>query len=216
MIYSWPSQQNGCLLKDGRTKYHRCFSEGHYLAWILGQIDPERPVVFIGYSFGALITLEALEDLVAAEKEGRPVSPWQYRPGDTRLIFVAPAVRCDAFAPCGKYRETLACVDQVSLTINSRDDALRFFHLLDSRTKVDALGYTGMPRRWMPPELLYSAVDARRIIGREHGLPLYLKSNTLMHRICREAYSGLESSPPKTVLEHKTVLSKGEETQESE
>ncbi len=216
MIYSWPSQQNGCLLKDGRTKYHRCFSEGHYLAWILGQIDPERPVVFIGYSFGALITLEALEDLVAAEKEGRPVSPWQYRPGDTRLIFVAPAVRCDAFAPCGKYRETLACVNQVSLTINSRDDALRFFHLLDSRTKVDALGYTGMPRRWMPPELLYSAVDARRIIGREHGLPLYLKSNTLMHRICREAYSGLESSPPKTVLEHKTVLSKGEETQESE
>ena len=73
-----------------------------------------------------------------------------------------------------------------------------------------------MPRRWMPPEILYSAVDARRIIGREHGLPLYLKSNTLMHRICRDAYSGLERSSPKTVLEHKTVLSEDEETQESE
>ena len=37
-----------------------------------GQIDPERPVIFIGYSLGALITLEALEDLVAAEnKVGR-------------------------------------------------------------------------------------------------------------------------------------------------
>ena len=57
MIYSWPSQQDGCLLKDGRNKYQRCFTEGHYLAWLLGQIDPERPVVFIGYSFGALITL---------------------------------------------------------------------------------------------------------------------------------------------------------------
>ena len=216
MIYSWPSQQNGCLLKDGRNKYHRCFTEGHYLAWLLGQIDPERPVIFIGYSFGALITLEALEDLVAAENKGRPVSPWQYRPGDTRLIFVAPAVRCDAFAPCGKYRETLACVDRVSLTINSRDDALRFFHLLDTRTKVDALGYKGMPRRWMPSEILYSAVDARRIIGREHGFTLYLNSNTLMRRICCDAYSGLESSSPQIVLEHQTVLSHGEENHKSE
>jgi len=216
MIYSWPSQQNGCLLKDGRNKYHRCFTEGHYLAWLLGQIDPERPVIFIGYSFGALITLEALEDLVAAENKGRPVSPWQYRPGDTRLIFVAPAVRCDAFAPCGKYRETLACVDRVSLTINSRDDALRFFHLLDTRTKVDALGYKGMPRRWMPSEILYSAVDARRIIGREHGFTLYLNSNTLMRRICRDAYSGLESSSPQIVLEHQTVFSYGEENHKSE
>ena len=216
MIYSWPSQQDGCLLKDGRNKYHRCFTEGHYLAWLLGQIDPERPVVFIGYSFGALITLEALEDLVAAENSGRPVSPWQHRPGDTRLIFVAPAVRCDAFAPCGKYRETLACVDRVSLTINSRDDALRFFHLLDTRTKVDALGYNGMPRRWMPPEILYSAVDARRIIGREHGFPLYLKSNTLMHRICRDAYSGLEVSSHEMILKHESILRKDIETQESE
>ena len=216
MIYSWPSQQDGCLLKDGRNKYHRCFTEGHYLAWLLGQIDPERPVVFIGYSFGALITLEALEDLVAAENSGRPVSPWQHRPGDTRLIFVAPAVRCDAFAPRGKYRETLACVDRVSLTINSRDDALRFFHLLDTRTKVDALGYNGMPRRWMPPEILYSAVDARRIIGREHGFPLYLKSNTLMHRICRDAYSGLEVSSHEMILKHESILRKDIETQESE
>ena len=216
MIYSWPSQQDGCLLKDGRNKYHRCFTEGHYLAWLLGQIDPERPVVFIGYSFGALITLEALEDLVAAENEGSPVSPWQSRPGDTRLIFVAPAVRCDAFAPCGKYRETLACVDRVSITINSRDDALRFFHLLDTRTNVDALGYTGMPRRWMPSEILYSAVDARRIIGREHGLPLYLKSNTLMHRICRDAYSGLEVGSPEMISKHETVLSKDSENQDSE
>ena len=45
-------------------QYHRCFTEGHYLAWLLGQIDPERPVVFIGYSFVALITLEALRILL--------------------------------------------------------------------------------------------------------------------------------------------------------
>ena len=107
-------------------------------------------------------------------------------------------------------------MNRVSLTINSRDDALRFFHLLESRTKVDALGYTGMPRRWIPPEIIYSAVDARRIIGREHGLPLYLKSNTLMNRICRDAYSGLEVGSYEMISKHETVLRKDPETQKSE
>ena len=62
---------------------------------------------------------------------------------------------------------------------------------------------------------LYSAVDARRIIGREHGFPLYLKSNTLMHRICRDAYGGLEVSSHEMILKHKD-FEKDIETQESE
>ena len=35
-------------------------------------------------------------------------------------------------------------------------------------------------------------------------------------QIIEDDHHSLESSPPKTVLEHKTVLSEGEETQESE
>ena len=191
LIYSWPSQQNGCLLKDGRSKYRRCFTEGRYLAWLLGQIAPDRPVAIIGYSFGALITMEALEDLAVAQEEGHPVSPWRDRPGSTRLIFIAPAVRCDAFAPRGPYREMLSGIDRVSLVINSRDDALRFYHLLDPCLKADALGYVGMPRRWMPADVDFSMVDAHRIIGRQHGLPLYLQSGSLMRKICQAAVTGL-------------------------
>lgn len=191
LIYSWPSQQNGCLLKDGRSKYRRCFTEGRYLAWLLGQIAPSRPVAIIGYSFGALITMEALEDLAVAEEEGRPVSPWRNRPGSTRLIFIAPAVRCDAFSPRGPYYDVLAGIDRVSLVINSRDDALRFYHLLDPCLKADALGYVGMPRCWMPADIEFSMVDASRIIGRQHGLLLYMKSGTLMRRICEAAVAGL-------------------------
>jgi len=210
LIYSWPSQQDGRLLKDGRSKYRRCYTEGYYLAWLLGQLAPDRPVVFVGYSFGALITLEALDNLLQAEQAGLSVSPWRHRPGTTRLVFIAPAVRCDAFAPCGPYRETLECADCLSLTINSRDDALRFFHLLNQQTKVDALGYTGMPRRWVPAEVAYSAVDARQIIGREHGFPLYLRSTTLMKRICGDSYGALNASPsaeptPAALLETATV-----------
>ena len=36
-------------------------------------------------------------------------------------MLIAPAIRCDAFAPRGPYHHTLDCVDRVSLIINPRD-----------------------------------------------------------------------------------------------
>ena len=193
VIYSWPSEQQGILGKDGRAKYARAYSEGRYVAWLLGQIEPERPVGVVGYSFGALITLEAIDDLVQAEEAGRAdLQPWLHRPSQTNLMFIAPAVRCDAFAPRGPYRRTLDCVDRVSLIINPRDKALKFFPLLDRQTSMEALGHTGMPRSWMPEHVEFSAVDAENIIGKRHGLPLYLASPSLTKRLCGGALCGLE------------------------
>ena len=192
VIFSWPSEQRGILLKDGRAKYERAFSEGRYMAWLLGQIEPARPVGIVAYSYGALITLESLKDLVAAERSGRTdLQPWRGRPAQTNLVFIAPAVRCDALAPRGPYRETVECVDSVSLIINSNDDALRFFPWLDRRINADALGYVGMPRRWLPGHVEFSAVDGANIIGKNHGLPLYLASPSLTKRLCTAAANGL-------------------------
>ena len=193
VVFSWPSSQQGILLKDGRAKYGRAHADGHYLAWLLGQVAPERPVAIVGYSFGALITLEALEDLVAAERAGRTdLAPWTRRAGRTHLVFVAPAVRCDALAPQGPYAETLACFDRLTLVINSRDDALKFFPWLDPDLRADALGFVGMPRRWAG-DAEFTATDAARIVGKNHGLPLYLASPTLTRRI---ASGALESLAP--------------------
>ena len=192
VIFSWPSEQRGILLKDGRAKYERAFSEGRYMAWLLGQIEPARPVGIVAYSYGALITLESLKDLVTAERSGRTdLQPWRGRPAQTNLVFIAPAVRCDALAPRGPYRETVECIDSVSLIINSSDDALRFFPLLDRRINADALGYVGMPRRWLPGHVEFSAVDGANIIGKNHGLPLYLASPSLTKRLCSAAANGL-------------------------
>lgn len=194
VVFSWPSEQQGFLLKDGRAKYERAFSEGRYMAWLLGQIDPLRPVSIVGYSYGALITLEGLKDLVDAEQAGRSdLQPWLDRPAPTNLVLIAPAVRCDAFAPRGPYRRTLDCVDRVALINNSSDDALRFFHLLDRNTNVDALGFVGMPRRWLPAHVEFSAVDAANIVGKNHGLPLYLSSPSLTKRLCTAAACGLNA-----------------------
>lgn len=192
VIYSWPSEQQGILLKDGRSKYERAFSEGHYLAWLLGQFEPGRPVAIVGYSYGAIITLEAIEDLVIAERSGTAtVRPWTSRPGAVNVVLIAAAVRCDALAPRGPYREAVNRLDRLTLLVNSTDDALRFFPLLDCSQRADALGYVGMPRSWMPATVQFSSADAANVVGRTHGFQHYLASPSLMRRICSGATTGL-------------------------
>ncbi|NDC64530.1 MAG: alpha/beta hydrolase [Planctomycetia bacterium] len=191
VIFSWPSEQQGILLRDGRAKYERAFSDGHYFAWLLARTGRERPVAIVSYSFGALITLRAMEDLVAAERSGRAdVEPWSRRAGRTNVVFVAPAVRCDSLSPRGVYRNALACLDRLTLITNSRDDALRFFPWLERGSHVHALGFVGMPASWLPGDVEFDGTDAAGIVGRNHGLPLYLASPRLAGRIAAGAMAG--------------------------
>jgi hypothetical protein len=188
VIFSWPSQKQGLLLKDGRRKYDRAYADGHYLAWFLSQLEPERPVAVVGYSFGALVAAEAFSDLDGLAPGG---IPWADRPGRTQLVFVAPALRSDALAPRGPFRDTLAGLDRLTLLINSRDEALRFFPLLEPAVKLPALGFVGMPRRWLPAELDYDAADAAGIVGKLHTMRRYLDSRPLAERIAAGALDGL-------------------------
>lgn len=188
LIFSWPSQKQGVLLKDGRRKYDRAYADGHYLGWLLGRVEPERPVAIVGYSFGALVAATALADLDRLAPGGLA---WAERPGRTQLVFVAPALRGDALAPQGPFRDSLAGLDRLTLLINSRDEALRFFPLLEPAVRIPALGFVGMPRRWLPPGIDYAATDAAGIVGKLHTMQRYLDSPSLAERIASGALDGL-------------------------
>lgn len=191
VVLSWPSQKQGLLLKDGRRKYERAYADGHYLAWLLGQVEPEQPVAIVGYSFGALVATEALDEIARRDETTVAGIRWADRPGRTHLVFVAPALRADALAPRGPFSRTIAGVDRVTLLINSRDEALRFFPLLEPQAKAPALGFVGMPRRWLPAEVEYDAVDAAGIVGKLHTMRRYLDSRPLAERIAAGAVDGL-------------------------
>ncbi len=192
VILSWPSQKQGVLLKDGRRKYERAYADGHYLAWLLGQVEPEQPVAIIGYSFGALVAAEAIDEITARDMPLAAGIRWADRPGRTHLVLVAPALRADALAPRGRFHRTVAGIDRITLLINSRDEALRFFPLLEPQAKAPALGFVGMPRRWLPAEFEYDAVDAAGIVGKFHTMRRYLDSRSLAERIAGGALDGLE------------------------
>jgi esterase/lipase superfamily enzyme len=192
VIFSWPSSREGHLLRDSRAKYERSMTEGHYLAWLLGQVEPTRPVAVVAYSYGGLIALEALDHLVGAQHSGRAsLQPWMDRPARMHLVLVASAVRQDALAPCGEYRKVLRCIDRLTLLNNTRDQALRFFEFVDPDLGTEALGHENMPARWMPPEVEFVQVDAAPIVGKCHRFPPYLDSPSLRKRMASGALDGL-------------------------
>lgn len=191
VVFSWPSAPEGRLIPASRESYRRSYADGHYLGWLLGRVRPEKPVAIIGYSFGAVIAATAIDDLVEAEDRGTAFSSWTSRPGRTHLVFVAPALRCDALAPRGAYRGAAAGIDRLTLLINSQDLALRLFPHLDKVARADALGTVGMPRGWVPGGVDFSATDAAPIVGKRHALPLYLQSPALSRRIAAGAVGGL-------------------------
>lgn len=187
VAFSWPSQQRGRLVESSRMNYRRASADGHYLAAMLGRLPAEQPVALIGYSLGALVAVEALDDL--ASGESGPL--WTSRAGRTHLVLVAPAIRCDALAPRGSYAAAASAVQRLTLVINSRDIALRMFPHLDRETDSPALGVAGMSRRWVPAGVEYSASDAAPVVGIRHAFPEYLQSAALMQRIAGGAVAGL-------------------------
>lgn len=194
VVFSWPSEQDGLLLRDGRAKYDRAFTDGHYLAWLLGRVEPERPVAIIGYSFGGFIAMEALDDLAVEEKAGRyDFQPWINRPRQLHVVLVAAAIRYDALALRGPYHEALECVDRLILINNSNDRVLRFYPLLERANRSQALGYVGMPGRWALPHLDFTQFNAAQIVGKQHRFTLYMHSDSLSKRICDGATAGLVS-----------------------
>ena len=192
VIFSWPSSQDGLLLRDSRAKYERAMTEGHYLAWLLGQVDPCRPVAIVAYSYGGLIALESLDNLITAQRSGRSdLQPWLDRPARLHLVLAASAVRHDALAPCGEYRKVLQCIDRLTLLNNTRDQALRFFAFVDPDLGTEALGHEHMPARWLPPEIEFVQVDAAPIIGKSHRFPPYMESPSLRQRLAAGVLDGL-------------------------
>lgn len=192
VVFSWPSEQQGRLIASSRDNYRRSYADGHYLARLLADVSPEQPVAIIGYSFGGTIAVGAIEDLVEAQSDpSTSVPAWVGRPGRTHLVLVAPACRHDALAPRGPFAAAASGIDRLTLVINSRDLALKMFPHLDPQIGTDALGTVGMPRRWLPGAVEFTATDAAAIVGRKHAFPLYLESGSLAGRIASGALAGL-------------------------
>lgn len=192
VAFSWPSDPDEHFVRDSREKFLRAQSDAYYLAWLLGHIDGERPVAIVGYSFGALLSLEALDHVaVAPAAEG---GGWRSRAGRVHVVLVAAAARADALAPRGAYRDAVSGIDRLTLVNNTRDFALKFFPFLDRQRTSTALGREILPSRWLSGRVEFAQFDAAPIIGKVHNFSVYLDAPSLRSRITDGAVAGIETA----------------------
>jgi len=175
IVYSWPSDRDGPPLADAKSKYRRTLSEGWYFAAVLRRLAPETGIGIVGYSYGATIALHGLKH----------VGP-TVRRGQTSLVMVTPAVAAGSVHPLGSLRESVESVDRLTILVNSRDEALRFFRFVDP-CHQEALGFTGMPLRNVPAGVGFRQLDVAAAIGKEHSMQPFLDSRSLSCLIAEAA-----------------------------
>jgi len=181
VVFSWPSDSHGPPLREARDNFVRAEADGHYFAALLAKFSPEADLGIVGYSFGSKIALVALDDLVTADPGSKTA-----RPGRIGLVLVTPAVSVGSLSPSGRHHDAIRSADRLTIFTNPKDEALRFFPLVDPCGSA-AAGYVGIPGRWVPGDVAFSQIDASPIIGKEHSMQRFIDSWTLACRIAAGA-----------------------------
>jgi len=147
VIFSWPSEQTGLLLRDGREKAMMTEAEGLYFAAMLREIIArEASVAIVAYSFGCRVATGGLHTLAGGSLSGRRLPGPVMTGANVTVGLVAPAMEADWLAK-GRYHGMASHnISRLAVLYNSRDAVLKRYWLLDSATRGRALGYTG-PRQ---------------------------------------------------------------------
>lgn len=184
---SWPSERIGVRQRpDVHIKAQRSEAHSFYLAWLLDQINPDVPVTLFGDSFGPRMITASLHLLAGGTIQGQHL--WQrVHPArqPVRAVLMAAAFDDHWLSPGQHYGLALSQVEQVLVTVNSADPALRFYPKMNGlfRRDADALGFSG-PRCSLGP---YAGKlvewDVRCIVGPTHSWHAYEGSSQMMQQI---------------------------------
>jgi hypothetical protein len=176
VIWSWPSGQMRGPLKDIRIKAARTNGEAHYLAWLLGQMDPATPTGIVGYSYGARVATGALHVLGGGELAGCTLPSMFQRSGAAiNVVLMAAAVHNYWLQPEACHERALPQIDRLLIQYNTCDPVLKRYKFVEKRSKPQALGYTGMHIE----EGVETWIDQRDVcclIGKTHAEEDYFSS----------------------------------------
>ncbi len=186
VIWSWPSERNANRIVDARRKEHRTNVESFYLGSYIAAVAAQGPMKFVGYSFGTRIVGGGLHLSAGGSLDGHCL-PNMAQPAEPhRIAFLAAAIESDGFKSGGRYSRAMDHANFLLLHNNSRDQALRFYWIINPR-KPKALGNQGMTCR--PPHLTVHQYDWADSIGKDHRLWQYLDRPIVIQRVS-EALGG--------------------------
>ena len=150
VIWSWPADRE-CRrnLPDIRLKADYSDVEAWYLAQWMAELRPGIRLSLIGHSFGPRIITGALHLLAGGQLAdcGLPastVAEWNTgKRNPIRAVLLAAALDYDWLTPGGCHERALSLVEQMLVTCNPCDRALRWYPRLFGRGGPSALGFTG-------------------------------------------------------------------------
>jgi hypothetical protein len=178
VIWSWPGARLYTRTRpDVQTKACYCDIQSYYLADCLRGLKSDTPVGLVGYSFGARIIAGGLHLLGGGTLAGRrlPDAPDAEkdakRLGPIRAALIAAAFDCFALAPGQQFDCAAAQAEDLLVTRNGCDDALRWYPLLYHRGGPQALGYTG-PCCGSPENI--QIFEASSCVGKSHHWEDYI------------------------------------------
>ena len=147
LIFSWPSEKTGVLIRDGRDKAEMTEAEGLYFAILLRELlAREVPITVVAYSFGCRVATGGLHTLAGGTLSGRGIPGEPIKNSGITVGLVAPALEADWLAR-GQYHGLASQnISRLAILYNPRDAILKRYWLIDSATRGRALGYTG-PKR---------------------------------------------------------------------
>jgi hypothetical protein len=162
---------------DVQIKAGYCDSQSYYLADCLRSMKPEEPVSLVGYSFGARIIAGGLHLLGGGTLPGHCLPTAgsseniQKRVGPIRTFLVAAAFDCYALAPGRQFGNAASQTEEMLVTRNRLDDALRWYPRLYGRGGPEALGYVGP---CCVDEKSIRIFDATCCVGKSHHWEGYI------------------------------------------
>lgn len=181
VIWSWPSDKQGILIRDARIKASRTDGQGLYLGWLLRKhAELQAETTLIGYSFGGRIITGSLHAAAGGSLAGRQLPGPPLLGANFDAGLVAPAVDSHWLTDRGYHRLATQNMNRLVLLYNRRDAVLKRYWLVDRVRGRMALGYSG-PTSFAPrfdgTKLPVRSRDCSPSIGIQHDeMDYYRKS----------------------------------------
>ncbi len=175
VIWSWPASQIKGILKDLRTKAARCDSDGWYLGWFLGNMNPEVQVGLVGYSFGARIVTGALHVNAGGRMAGQMLPTEKLHRKPSRVVLCAAALHNNWLIPGSYHGRAYMQIDHMLCLNNGCDPITKRYRFVFKGSRPAALGYTGIAGLYSMGETS-SRIQQRNLcgwIGKTHDWEAY-------------------------------------------
>jgi hypothetical protein len=199
IVITWPSDRIGHRPRpDVQVKAQRSEAHGFYLAWLLDQMHPDVPISLFGISYGPRLISAALHYLGGGTIDRRCLYPRTHPSRRAvRAVLMAPAIDSHWLCSGQRYGSALTQVEQMLITINPTDYALRWYPRMNGLLPkgANALGYVGFRNATTlrPNPGTITQWNVSGIVGSEHSWEVYEGSSIIMSRIAPYLFNTLAS-----------------------